>query len=69
MDSCRDSVIKASAGLIVQVPDRPGSKVVESVEKQAQGHHGRDYLGDGSEHLGRNGYIKNPGKLLCEREG
>lgn len=53
MDSCRDSVIKVSAGLRVQVPDRPGSKVVESVEKQAQGHHGRDYLGDGSEHLGR----------------
>lgn len=29
----------------------PGSKLVESVEKQAQGHNGRDCLGDGSEHL------------------
>lgn len=48
VDSCRDLVIKLSAGLSVQVPDRPGSKVVESAEKQAQGHHGRDCLGDGS---------------------
>lgn len=70
MDSCRDSVIKQSAGLvrtmyIVQAPDRPGSKAVESVEKQAQGHHGRP-LGMVVSTLED---IVTQGELRAEREG
>lgn len=53
---------------VVQAPDRPSSMVVESIEEQAQDHHGRDYLGIAVSTLGGTGN-KEPGKLPSERGG
>lgn len=53
---------------VVQVPDRPGSIVVESIEEQARYYHGRDYLGMAVSTLERTGN-KEPGKVPKERGG
>lgn len=54
--------------MVVQAPDRPGSRVVGSVEEQARDYHGRGYLGMAMGTLGGTGN-KEPGKLPSERRG